>query len=513
VTSPSVVTRPQGLIDRTRQAAGAAWSWLRSLPWMAQLLLVLAAATAVARSPGLVYNGLFDRDEAYLAVMGDVLRGGGTLYVDVIDRKPPLVPYAYALVRELSVDMRTVRLVCAIAVLLNGLLVASLVRRLGGGRRGALAGGVLAVLGTAWFVPSDSQAANFELWALAPATGAVLVVVAARTRREAWPSFLAAGALVALAAHAKQPFVVVALPIAWEAVRRRDRARVAVAAAAGAALVTLALAPLVDLGDMWRWVWRDNGDYLDGGLSVGRALAIGFGLTVVFFCFHVPLLYGFWGAAIRRVRLDSTVVVWWLASLLAIPIGLRFFGHYYQQLVPPMAALTGVALGASGRWAWRVVGVATAVATVVLVTISFAYRPDLTDFTALGRYVQRTTAPDDEILVWGALPDVYVSAQRGPSGVFLHDGYLTGAWANRATPLDPSAIVRDPYRERWTMFLADLGSDPPEIVIDAARPGTDWEHYAPERYPLGQLLVRCYDEVGRVDGLPVWRRDHAACPS
>ena len=116
-------------------------------------------------------------------------------------------------------------------------------------------------------------------------------------------------------------------------------------------------------------------------------------------------------------------------------------------------------------------GAAAVATTVVLLTVSFVYRPDLTDFTALGRYVQRTTEPDAEILVWGALPDVYVSAQRGPSGVFLHDGYLTGAWANRATPLAPTAIARAPYRDRWRTFLADLVEDPPEVIVDAARPG------------------------------------------
>ncbi len=147
---------------------------LAGLPWTARLVGVLAAATVVARLPGLWFNGLFDRDEAFLNVMGDVMRSGGTLYVDVIDRKPPLVPLVYELARDLSVDMRMVRLLCAVAVLVNGVLVALLVRRLSASPRAALAAGVLAVLGTSWFLPSDAQAANFELWGLAPATGAVL---------------------------------------------------------------------------------------------------------------------------------------------------------------------------------------------------------------------------------------------------------------------------------------------------------------------------------------------------
>jgi hypothetical protein len=515
VSAPTAANASAGVLTLSRRAAGSLWRAVAGLPWGAQLIAVLAATSFVARSPGLLYNGLFDRDEAFLSVMGDVMRGGGTLYVDVIDRKPPLVPLAYDLARSFSVDMRLVRLLCALAVLVNGVLVALLVRRLSDSQRAATAAGVLAVLGTAWFLPSDAQAANFELWALAPATAGVLAAIVARDKgATAWRWFLAAGALVAVAAHAKQPYIAAGLPVAFEAVRAQTgRRRNVVAGAAGAVLATLPLLLVVDLGDLWRWAWADNADYLDGGLSTVRALGVGAVLTVVFLCFHLPLLYGLWAAVTRRVKVDPAVLVWIVASLAVIPLGLRFFGHYYQQLVPPLAVLTGVALATASRWAWRIVGSIAVVATVALLLVSFAHRPDLTNFTALGRYVQRTTSPDDRILVWGALPDVYVSAHRQPSGIFLHDGYLTGNWASRSQVLDPSVISQEPYRERWRLFLDDLAADPPELIVDAARPGTDWAGYPPGNYPLGTLLQQCYDQVTTVDALPVWRRDHAACPT
>ncbi|HEY6531470.1 MAG TPA: glycosyltransferase family 39 protein [Acidimicrobiales bacterium] len=502
-------------LARLRHAAGAPWRALAQLPATAQIVTALVVATVVARSPGLVFNGIFDRDEAYLAVTGDVVRDGGRLYVDVIDRKPPLVPMVYAAVRDLSVDMRAARLACALAVLANAVLVALLVRRLCGRTSAAVAAGVLAVLGTAWFLPADAQAANFELWGLAPATGAILAVVIARTApRHAWRWFALAGALVAVAASVKQPYIVVALPVGWEALRAgRQRVAELGAAAVGVVAVLVSFASVVDLRDLWRWVWADNGDYLDGGISTGRALGIGLGLTVVFLCFHLPLLYGFWAAVTRRVRLDGTVLVWTVASLAVVPIGLRFFGHYYQQLVPPLAVLTGVALATAPRWAWRIVGATAAITTLVLVSLSFALRPDLTNFTALGRYVQATTDPQDRILVWGAIPDVYVSAQRLPTGVFLHHGYLTGNWASRSTALSSDVVTGAPYRDRWKLFLDALAEDPPELVIDGARQGTDWAAYPPSRYPIGAVLERCYDPAARVDGLQVWRRDHQACPT
>ena len=93
------------------------------------------------------------------------------------------------------------------------------------------------------------------------------------------------------------------------------------------------------------------------------------------------------------------------------PVLQRFFAGGAGVLP---AVLTGLALPGTRRWMWRALAVLTAGLTVAMLVVAFVHRPDLTDFRAVGRYVQRTTAPTDRILVWGALPDVYVAAQRDP---------------------------------------------------------------------------------------------------
>jgi hypothetical protein len=61
--------------------------------------------------------------------------------------------------------------------------------------------------------------------------------------------------------------------------------------------------------------------------------------------------------------------------------------------------------------------------------------------------------------------------------------------------------------------MNDLERQPPAVIIDAARPGTDWAGYGPDRYPLGALLQRCYERATVLDGLPVWERDITRCPT
>ena len=484
------------------------------MSWGAWMAIVLGLATVISRSPGVIYNGMFDRDESYLAVTGDVLRQGGTLYVDVIDRKPPIVPVLYSMIREWSVDMRAIRLVVALLIFLNGVVVAEIVRRLAGSRRAALFAGVLAIVGTALFLPPDAQAANFELWGLLPASAAILCVVVARsTDRSPLLWFALAGLAVVVAANCKQPYIAVAIPVLLEALRRVDgKWRAVAATVVGAVVGAIPLFVFFDGAQMIRWVWSDNGDYLSGGVSTGRAAAVGVALTAVFVVLHLPLFYGFWAVIRRQVRADITMLVWLGASLLVIPIGRRFFGHYFQQLVPPLAVLTGCALVSASRRVWQVLMWLTVALLAVMLTLAFVHRPKLTNYTDLGRYVQSTTSPDERILVWGALPDVYVASQRLPSGVFLHGGYLTGNWASRAQPLPESVIAAEPFRSRWDMFFEDVTEHPPVVVINAARPDTDWAMYGPESFPIATWLDRCYNIDRVVDGLAIWRRDVAACP-
>lgn len=484
------------------------------MSWGAWMLSVLGLVTVVSRAPGVLYNGMFDRDESYLAVTGDVLRNGGRLYVDVIDRKPPVAPVMYSLIREWSVDMRAIRIVLALLIFVNGVVVAELVRRLSTSRRAALFAGVLAIIGTALFLPPDAQAANFELWGLLPASAAVLCVVVAReSKRTPALWFALAGSCAVLAANCKQPYIVIGLVVLFEAVRRtNDKSLTIVAAAFGAAVTALPIFIFFGGLTMIRWVWTDNSDYLSGGVSIGRATAIGAALTLSFVVLHLPLFYGLWAAVSRRFRADLTVLVWLVVSVLVIPIGLRFFGHYFQQVVPPLAVLSGCALVFARRRVWQTLTVMTVGLLVVMVALAMIHRPDLTNFTALGRYVQSTTDANQRILVWGALPDVYVASDRLPVGIFLHDGYLTGNWASRDHPLSERVVAAEPFRSRWNMFFEDVAEHPPVVVIDAARPDTDWAMYGPQSFPIGEWLDRCYNLDRVVDGLSVWRRDVAACP-
>ena len=66
---------------------------------------------------------------------------------------------------------------------------------------------------------------------------------------------------------------------------------------------------------------------------------------------------------------DTDLWLWLLSGAASVAIGLRFFGHYYIQLVPPLALLSA---GALARGARRAVTVSIVFASLFAVAYSAA---------------------------------------------------------------------------------------------------------------------------------------------
>jgi hypothetical protein len=524
--------------------------------WLARVVVALTALTFLTRLPGLILTRMFNVDESYLATMGLTIGRGGQLYRDAVDRKPPVLPWLYSLSQTLtgSEDLRPLRLLASLTIAATGVVVAVLVLRLAHDRTAAFAAGALVVLGTVAFLPADGQAANFELFALLPASTAVLLAV---TARAAPPStrrlllFLGAGALVGVAGMTKQPFFAMLAPVAWEAWRARPRRTAFGATGAGvlASVVTIGLP--FGLGAVWRWAWVDTGDYLGGQVDVVRVLGMLALVVGVFAALHLPTLSSIWSNRSRLRQVDAVIWFWFAGAFIAVVPGFRFIAHYFELMVPPMAVLAGVLLAAaladdrrvaeqrslpdetSGPTTEQTTPVAIgqrptvrtvarhpvgkllagsaliAVACTLMATMGFAnadqVRPELVT------EIQSHTRPNDRILVWGALPETYWRSRRLPGARFLSVGYVTGKWADRPNPPHNAESI-EPYRSRWKIFNRDLRAHPPVVVIDTSTSGMDgWDQYGPGGYHFGAILTGCYTNDGTVDGMTIWTLVDRAC--
>ncbi len=253
--------------DRTCEPTQAPGRGAARDPSMLGLLLLFLVLVAVLRAPTFS-DRVFNADEAYLATQAQVLNSGGRLYVDTVDRKPPVVPYLYAAVFWVtgSDSLVPVRLLAMLAQVLTAVLLAAEARRRLRWRHAAVCAGVGYLLAATAFHPTDALAANFEVFMLPVMTAALLL--GARDRP------IAAGATLGVATLTKQTAATALLPLAYLAWRaRRWRGLLELGLAFVAWLVGAAI--LFGPHDFFFWVFSGNRGYVDVGGAFGYAVWLG----------------------------------------------------------------------------------------------------------------------------------------------------------------------------------------------------------------------------------------------
>ena len=471
-------------------------------PSLLLLFLLFFGAAALLRIPTFS-NRVFNADEAYLATQAQALVDGGRLYVDTVDRKPPVVPYVYAAVFWVtgSDHLGPVRLLAVLAHALTALLLAAEARRRFRWRHADLAAGLLYLLTATAFLPADAQAANFEVFMLPVMTGAVLLGIRQRPA--------AAGATLGLATLTKQTAAAALVPLAllaWRA--RRWRGLVAL----GVAFVIPVLAAALVFGphDFFSWVFTNNGGYLDAHGLLGYTFRLGARQTA-WFLFGSAALVVLLPFAWKHRRADVDLWLWLLSGLFAVAAGLRFFPHYYLQLLPPLTLL-----GVRGldTWPFRVrSGAGALIAVLAILPAVYFLIPGFTDGNTadtrvaldVARYVRSHTSPGEKVLVWGQAPEVYWASQRPSAVRFATTGFVTGTSGGR-----PPDRVGEQYAASgaWDDFLLDLRRTPPVLVANMST--ADQRHagqYPPRRFRQFQHFLDSggWHRVASVDGVEILR--------
>jgi 4-amino-4-deoxy-L-arabinose transferase-like glycosyltransferase len=474
-----------GLLESPRSVIG---SRVPDRGYWRRLLPLLAVLVCLTRAPSFV-RPLWNPDEGYLAVQARILAGGGELYETVVDRKPPLVPWLYegAFAVCGSGSLTSVRVLAAVAQLATAVLLASLARRRWGDGAGRTAG-VLYLLASVGLNPEDAQAATFEVFILPCTTAAMWCA-----DRRRWGT---AGVAVACAFLTKQTGGAVLLPVLWllwrcGAAPRKTLPRLGV----GAVLPVLGAALLTDPAGFLFWTVTGSGAYASFTGSELHVLSRGLTNTAILSVACAGLIPPV-VRALRVARTGSAELWLWLgSSAAAVLAGFHFFGHYYLQLIPPVALLATAALQILPRDR-LVTAVLTSACccTLFLAWGLFAHRTELTHAQRLAAALDHRTDPGDRVLVWGIHPETYWLADRTPASRYLTAGLLTNYSGGRDGPQ-----VGEKYAVEgaWPVFRAEMAAHPPVLVVDDSRD----KPYAPDRVPsLRRLLAARYEEVGTVDG-------------
>jgi hypothetical protein len=323
------------------------------------------------------------------------------------------------------------------------------------------------------------------------------------------------GAAVALATLTKQTGAATLLPVLYLVWRQRGRRGVA-DAFGGFTLPLVLVAILVGPGELLFWTTIGNGSYLGISGQWGMVLLTLVLMTAAFAVVNLPIVWTLpraWRERRTAGGGDTDLWLWLLSAALSVAVGLRFFGHYYLQLLPPLVLITtGVLVRSSGRAVKRTIALAAGIA-VIAASLGFLVRPfnEKAQYKTVSQYLKDRAGPEDRILVWGHVPEIYWASGKRPATRFLTSGFLSG-WEPGRPGNDVN--VKDATAGAWELFFEDFATHPPTYILDTAYSGIRGaQYYTIARYPaLARIVYRDYDYVETVDGIGIYKRRADAPP-
>src|SRR5437660_12573123 len=417
---------------------------LRRFQWAALGIVLL---TIAIRIPSLLHPQPID-DEAGYSVIANEIVDGGRPYIDAVDRKPPLLFWTYAAVFKVAGEynwmaLHILSLIWALATM-AGLYVI-------GKQLFDRETGLVAALFYSVFQPwasFNSLSFNGEMiMNLATVWG---WAIGLRRSSSKWrPELLGAGALLGAGFLLKQPAAIAAVPLgiylllpSYRASRSLTRTNSITQATiltagffAAVGLVTIVLWKQGVLREAFYWTIADH-DVPHVFWQKGIMVTLGFLGTCL------PLVIGAIMACRDKSEIwagrtaERTAILGLLAaSAIGDAAGARFFGHYYIQLIPPLALLAAPYYARlwsrtiqPPHWLLRP---AVTYAWLGLTVTAFS----IEHWTGLGtrrvpseagRYFSTHSSPDDRIFVWGQSAKTYLDAHRRPASRYITTFPLTG---------------------------------------------------------------------------------------
>ena len=425
--------------------------------WACGLVALAVVVTAALRLR--VLHVPLDRDEGEYAYFGQLLLHGVPPYAGAYNMKLPGIYGAYA--ASLGLFGQTpsgVHLGLLVVSAATTVLVGVLASRLAGPVDGALAAAGFAVL--AINPKLLGQAAYAEHFVLLPAiAGSLLLLKAIEARRLGF--FLASGLLFGLALLMKQSGGFFAAGAALYVVIGRGEAPVpgvaerlgAAAALVGAALAPLALACLLlvsagTFSTFWFWAVEYAAAYASatGPATAAANLSRAVGAIAPSCSAMLGLAAVGLAALVRDAVLSRRdfVLLLLLAGAGATAAGLHFRAHYFLLLVPAVAILAALGLGAFAgllsalRSRALRHGLPAVLAAIALVQPLWASRAVLWELPPaqvsraiygrnpfpesieIARYIRARTGPDDRVAVVGSEPQIYFYAGRRSATGYIY---------------------------------------------------------------------------------------------
>jgi hypothetical protein len=487
------------------------------------LVPVFGAIAVVALLPGLLAQAW---DSATYTLVGERLLAGDIPYVDIWDQKPPGIYVLNALASAATGPLRPAVVSWGISVLiiaLTGIVLAGTLRTLGWRWQAVVVAG-LGVVELASFPFALGGGLTETVAVLPTALALSLALVGQMTAGRGAAAGILGGLGLSISLQTLPAFAAVAVAIYVRSRSIRSLAWFCVGAAAVAATVvgflvaTGSLAAAVEAIVGYNVVFSRMGG-LDTPINV-EALHALLVLSPLVVLAVMGLRRSLAEARLRPAVLGALV---WIALDIAFVVIFqrRLELHYAGVLVVPLALLAPGGLGvlstARMRPIWTGIGAGLLVVSAITATWLIVAETSLglesrrqvaARVGAAAEWVRGHTREDESIFVWGAVPHVYLEAERAPASRWVYilplltPGYtdekmihdVLDEWS--ASP--PAVIVDAGSSEPGAPGLPSLLIDRPTWVLD----GRTLDMLD----PLREFVRDHYDQALILEGWPIYVR-------
>ena len=387
-------------------------------------------------------------DDQYFALVGRRLLAGDRLYVDIWDRKPPLLYLTYAAIARIHASALAYQLVATACAALGAYGTARIARLIAPFPAALMAGIAYCVLLTR-FGGGNGEAAVFynplilaTAWSIASSIG--------QLRRGVLPPPVLLGMFTAgLAIGFKQSAAFEALffGIATLAILARGGMGWRALAVRAAAMAAIGALPLATIGLAYWWMghfpqlWQalvlSNFARASDAGRLARALALA-GLLCL------PLLFAVLGylrgRASRPAPLDF-LACWAVAAILAVAIFPGLYLHYALPLLGPLAVLSAPFFARPGI---GVLGFAALIVLNLATSDMFDLRARARARPAAAALVEqvRQVTPHGRLLVFGMPSYLYAETGSAPPSVLAFPAHFYEGAEAGASGIDEVAELR-----------------------------------------------------------------------
>lgn len=506
-------------------------TFLTSWP-ISKLWLLLILITILSRLPVLLHPRPIDDERIYSVVATELIKGG-QLYVDAIERKPPLLFWIYSAIYKISgaYNAYGLHLISLIWLILTMWGVYLLGRTL----FNPFAGWTMALLYSIyqhWAVQSN-VALNGEIMMNLPIVFAIWLCIK-QSKRFKLIEIFTAGILLCSAFLLKQPGAIAAVPLGLYFLLptyQRQNNLNWINGFVRSAVLTIGF--IFMLGATC-WIL-----YNDGILEQALFWTIGHhdiphGITDVVFWIRggrigiaflaacLPLTIGTYLSLSSSLpfwikRRPEWILMWlfFLASLIGTSASGRFYPHYFIQMVLPMCILAGFPIAAiiNEQTSFRSFFAKRKFMLIwiglSIVGFNISHWAGLSTRRAPLKsaiYVKENSQKSDRIFVWGQKPVIYYDAQRRPSTRYIATFPLTGYLFGSPHSWDPNYDTSYNIVEgSWESFAEDLGENPPIYIVDVDG-ARKVPRYPIRNYELLEKLLLDFEKVAEFDDGIVYKR-------